>query len=46
MELTPQQPEQPNASSCITCEICVSRCPRKALSFPTAQDVLILEQSG
>jgi polyferredoxin len=44
MGLTPQQPEQTHAL-CIKCEQCVTRCPRKALSFAPAQDVITLEQN-
>jgi polyferredoxin len=45
MDLSPQKGEQLH-TSCITCEQCVTRCPKKALSFKSAQDVLVLEQTG
>jgi polyferredoxin len=45
MELTPQQPDQAR-TACIKCELCITRCPRKALSFGPTEDSPILEQAA
>jgi polyferredoxin len=45
MDLSPHQPDQSH-SLCIKCEQCVTRCPRKALSFKSEQEIITLDQAA